>query len=134
MFARDWRWRLSYSPRLVHDSFLPGDNYANTGVGFEHVTPRHVVDASLGWSGGGWEVDGFLRLQSSASGVFSTNGHTFTLEPLGPTVMFDARAAYRVSNNVTLSLAGQNLLFSSARQTAFGKIDQRLLGGLSVHF
>ena len=134
VFARDWRWRLSYAPRLVRDSFNPGDNAANTGVNFEHVTPRHVVDASLGWSSGAWEVDGFLRLQSSADGQFTANGQTFTLVPLGPTVMFDARAAYRVTNNVTLSLAGQNVLFSSARQTAFGKIDQRVLGGVSVHF
>ena len=134
VFARDWRWRLSYAPRLVHDSFTPGDNPANTGVNFEHATPRHVVDTSLGWSSGAWEVDGFLRLQSSADGQFITNRQTFMLVPLGPTVSFDARAGYRINTNVTLSLAGQNVLFSSARQTAFGKIDQRVLAGLSAHF
>lgn len=134
VFAKDWRWRLSYSPRLVRDSFIAGDNYANTGVNFEHVTPRHVFDAALGWSSGAWEVDSFLRLQSSAYGQFATHVQSFTLVPLGPTVIFDARAAYRISNNVSLSLAGQNVLFSSTRQTASGKIDQRFLGGLSVHF
>ncbi len=133
-FAEAWRWNLSYTPLLVRDSFLPGASTANTAIDFQHTTPRHVVNASLGWSGGDWEADGFLRFQSSSAGLFRSPNVTYSLVPIGPTVSFDARIGYRIGDHVTLALSGQNVLFSSARQTVFGKVQQRVIGSLTVGF
>ena len=74
--SQNWRWRLSYSPRLVRDKFKPGAAIFSTGSDYADMTSRHVVDATLGWSLGPWEVDGFLRFQSSGNGLFlSSRGY-----------------------------------------------------------
>jgi iron complex outermembrane receptor protein len=133
-FARDWRWELSYSPRFVHDSFIGSASPSTTGIDYEKTTPRHILNASIGWSSGPWEADSFVRFESSSAGLYAPSYTAYTLVPVGANVSFDARVAYHLGKYVTLSLAGQNILFSSARQTSFGKVEQRLLGGLSASF
>jgi iron complex outermembrane receptor protein len=132
--ARVWHWGLSYTPRLVRDHFVPGVSPENSGVDFQGSTPHHVVDVSLGWAQGAWEADSFLRFQSSSAGLFTQNAQTFTLVPIGNSVSFDARAAYKFNERFTAALSGQNVLFSTARQTVFGKVQQRLLATLTASF
>jgi iron complex outermembrane receptor protein len=133
-FATEWRWGLSYSPRIVHDQFFGIASPSNTGVDFAGTTPRHIVDATLGWSSGAWEADGLLRFTSSSFGLYTANLVSYTAVPIGASVSFDARVAYHVGKNITLSVSGENILFSSARQTSFGKVEQRVLGGLTASF
>ena len=131
--SQNWRWRLSYSPRLVRDKFKPGAAIFSTGSDYADMTSRHVVDATLGWSLGPWEVDGFLRFQSSGNGLFlSSRG--YAVGSVGPVVVADARVGYRVAPGVTLSLSAQNVLFTTPQQTVFGKVEQQLLGSVSVRF
>jgi outer membrane receptor for ferrienterochelin and colicins len=132
--AHAWRWGLSYSPRTVSEHFFPGNSEQTAGFDFARTTPRHVVNASLGWSGGPWELDSFFRFQSSSAGLARSDTGVFTLVPLGPVESCDVHAGYRVNDHITLSLAGQNLFLSSARQTVLGKIQQRIVGALSVGF
>ena len=56
------------------------------------------------------------------------------MAPVGPVAIFDARVGYNVGSGVTLSLSGQNVLFTTVRQTAFSKVEQQLLGSVSVRF
>lgn len=132
--GENWHWHLSYSPRFISDRYKTGAAALNTGTNFSDTTPKHVVDASLGWSQGAWEVDTFLRFQSAAAGLLFNSFQGYALVPLGPTVRFDTRVGYRITDAVTLSFLGQNVLFSSARQTNFSKVEQQVLGRLSVSF
>jgi outer membrane receptor protein involved in Fe transport len=134
-FSHDnWRWQLSYSPRFVQQQFAGVASPATTGSDFPRSTPRHIINASLGWSSGPWEADSFIRFESSSAGVFTPNLSSYSVVPVGASVSVDARIAYHFSKNFTASLSGQNILFSAARQTFFGKVEQRVLGGLTANF
>lgn len=129
-----WRWSAGYSPRIVRDDFYRGASPSTSALDFAHTTPRHVFKASLGWASGPWEVDGFLNVQSAAAGLFTRAATNFSLVPFGTVIAFDARAAYKVTPNVTLSLLGENVLFSSARQNGWSKNEQQVLGQVTAHF
>ena len=133
-FENTWHWTIGYSPRIVRDNFNPLASVSRSGVDFAHTTPRHVVKASLGWSTERWEIDGFLNFQSMAAGVAIGRSLDFGLVPLGAVVAFDARAAYKLTPSMTLSLSGQDILFSSARQTGWSKTEQQLIGQFTAHF
>ena len=96
----------------------------------------HVVDARLGWSGGPWEVDGYLRYESEFQGIELVDP-LLTLGKLSPIpdyVAVDARIAYQVTDNLTLALSGQNLLDSPQRQTSAAAVERRVLVTASVAF
>ncbi len=133
--ATGWRWALAYAPRLVSDHLRPNQPPFATSVDFHHTTPRHVATAALGWSGGDWEADAFLRVQSDAIGfTLAPTGTSFVPVPVGPYAALDARIGYRLTDTVTLSLAGQNLATARQAQTSVGQVDRRVVLGLGVQF
>ena len=129
-----WRWSLGYSPRRVHDALLPNLGATRTGVDFEHTTPKHVANASLGWSGGPWEIDGFARYQSATEGAFTTTALAYTLRPLGAQLNLDGRVAYSFGKNVTISLTGQNLGVHHQVESVDSVIDRRVEANLELRF
>ena len=131
-----WRWRASYTPTAIEDRFAPGFTLANTLVDFEDTTPRHVLNANVGWSRAPWEIDGFLRYQSSFDGIESPGFAAIsgTLAPISAYVSIDARIAYAPSDRITLALAGQNITQSAQRQTASADVERRLLATFAIAF
>ena len=129
-----WRWRLGYSPRFVRDHFDPGLSFANTGVDFRHTTPEHVIDTSVGWTGGRWEIDGFTHYQSSFYGLLTTNYTDYALRRVNNYISVDARVAYHLTDAVTVSVAGQDFLFHTQQQTALSTAQRRIIGSLALQF
>jgi iron complex outermembrane receptor protein len=135
-FAGNWRWSLSYTPEVVTDHFAPGFAVLTTLVDYQHTHPVHIVNASLGWSKGSWEIDGYLRYQS----VFDSIQGSRAMLPIGTLVRVpdyvsvDARIAYRITDNLTLALSGQNLLQSQQTQTSAAAVERRVLVTASVGF
>ena len=128
-----WRWEIGYSPRAVRDKYKNGADLADTATDFAATTPRNVANASLGWSMGAWEADSFIRYESSGTGLFlSQTG--YNLAPVGQVVSLAGRVACRIVKDITVSLAGQNIFLTTARQTAIGKVEQQVLGSVSVSF
>jgi outer membrane receptor for ferrienterochelin and colicins len=132
----DWRWSGSYTPMRIDDRLDAGYNVQNTQVDFENTTPRHVLNASLGWSRARWEVDGFLRYQSSFDGVAGLGDGSVVgvLEPISDYVTLDARVGFAVNRHITLALAGQGLVHSEQRQTSGVDVERRLSGNVTVAF
>ncbi len=134
--SADWRWGLSYTPEVISDHFLPGLNAMTALVDYEHTHPVHMVNANLGWADGPWEVDGYLRYQSQFDSI---QGQSL-LVPSGALVRIpnyvsvDARIAYRITDNLTLALSGQNLLDSPQRQTSAASVERRVYVTASVDF
>jgi iron complex outermembrane receptor protein len=133
-FGRGWRWSLGYSPRRVHDSLLRGAGVTRTGVDFEHTTPQQVGTASLGWTGGPWEIDGFARAQSASEGAYTTDALGYMLRPLGAQLNLDGRIAYTFAKGVTVSLSGQNLGVHHQVESVDSTLDRRVEANLEVHF
>ncbi len=134
-FLADWRWGLSYTPEIVTDHFAAGLTNLTTTTDFQHTNPVHVVNAHLGWSHGPWEVDGFLRYESRFFGLTPTvSGQGAGLLPIADYVSVDARIGYRLTDRVTLALAGQNITRATQRQTSGPNVERRILGTVSVKF
>jgi outer membrane receptor for ferrienterochelin and colicins len=129
-----WRWSISYSPRLVRDYFLPLQTPDQTGVDFEHTTPRHVVDLGGGWSSGKWEIDAAARFESSFEGLTGTRAALFTTTEINNYLSLDARVAYRIRPNLTFSVIGHGITASKQVETSIGSVDRRVLAQLQAKF
>lgn len=131
-----WRWRASYTPQRIRDTFADEVPFEMTLVDFENTTPRHVVNASLGWSRGAWEVDGYVRYQSDFAGIRIADPLTFvpTLQPVSSHASLDARLAYSFTERASLAIAGQNLTQPRQRQTSGPDVERRLLATFTIQF
>jgi iron complex outermembrane receptor protein len=132
----DWRWSASYTPLRIDDRFAPGYVVQNTQVDFENTAPRHVLNGSLGWSRGPWEIDGFLRYQSSFYGVAAPGDGSVggALQPISDYVTIDARLGFALNERITLALAGQGLAHSAQRQSSSVDVERRIYGSVNVAF
>jgi outer membrane receptor protein involved in Fe transport len=134
-FLTDWRWGLSYTPEVVTDHFNPGLTNVTAATDFQHTNPVHVVNANLGWSHGPWEIDGFLRYESSFFGfVPVAAGLTPTLGFINDYVSMDTRIAYQLTDRITLALSGQNITQATQRQTSGPNVERRIFGTITVKF
>ena len=135
-YGDSWRWGLSYTPQLVNDNFAPGYKPVTlTFVNYEKTHPVHVVKANLGWAHDRWEMDGYLLYKSRFQGI-QGNAQLLTLATLVPIpdyVSVDARIAYRVTDNLTLAISGQNLLQSPQKQTSAAMVERRVYVTASIH-
>ncbi len=138
-FADDWRWGLSYTPEVISDHFLPGFSAKSAQVDFADTHPDHVVNANLGWAQGPWEIDGYLRYESAFHGLRTAPGPN-PIVPSGEIVRIadyvsvDARIAYRLTDNLTASLSGQNLLQSPQVQTSAPAIERSVQFAVTANF
>lgn len=129
-----WRWNLGYSPRLVQDRYLPGVSSRFSGIAFAETTPRHVIDAGFGWSGGRWEIDAAARFVSRFNGLVVQPDATFVQTRIDDYLTLDARVAYRVTPQLTLSLVGLGISRRTQQQTALGSVERRVFAALQARF
>jgi iron complex outermembrane receptor protein len=132
-----WRWGASYTPLAVHDRFTPGLTVATTQTAYEETTPRHVLRANLGWARGAWEIDGYLRYQSSIDGIVNPNPLAVAgeLRDIASYVSIDGRVGYRFNERMLVAIAGQGLSREDLRETApGGLVERRLLATFRVSF
>lgn len=129
-----WRWGASLLVQDVDDDFsLPP---VVTVVDFEHTTPERSLRGNVGWTRGPWEVDGFVRYQSSTNmfAGFGANSGAWTLVPVDSYVAVDGRLGFRLNERMTLALSGQNLGHSEQRQTSAPSIERQILATFSLSF
>ena len=140
MFGEAWRWGANYRFESITDFFIPSAQGGTSYVDFQHVTPKHVVKANLGWARGNWEIDTFLYYQSTTRGLarlplppgsFITGSF---LTPVADYLSVDARIAYRVTDWATLAISGQNLAQSPQQQTSGPKVERRVFATLTVNY
>jgi outer membrane receptor for ferrienterochelin and colicins len=125
-----WRWSVGYRLESIDDDSIATTIPISLASDNENTIPHHLVNARLGWTGGRWEIDGYLRYQSESGGLPPT---TLGLQviPLDDFATADARIAYALSDTVTLALSGQNLFTATQRQTAGPEVERRLMLTLS---
>jgi outer membrane receptor for ferrienterochelin and colicins len=134
-FRTNWRWGLSYSLEEVTDHFDPGYTAENSYIDFQGSTPTHLVKGHLGWSQGKWEVDGYMYYQSHTIGLMpGANGLSVVLSPINDYVAIDARAAYRLTERITLAVSAQNLQRAEQQQTSGPDVERRVMGTITVKF
>jgi outer membrane receptor for ferrienterochelin and colicins len=133
--GKDWSWGLGYTAEAINDQFKPGFNVAVTLADCEHTNPVHIMDASLGWAHGPWEINGHLRYSSDHSSIRGIP----SLIPSGSLVHIpgyvtaDARIACQLTDKLTLAVSGDNLLTASQRQTSSAAVERQVMLTLSAN-
>jgi outer membrane receptor for ferrienterochelin and colicins len=130
---KNYRWRVDYRPEWIVDHFTPSAQNGTDFIDYEHTTPVHLVKANLGWANSRWEMDAYLHYQSASQGI-QTEGAVGGLVPVPGFVSMDARAAYKLRDRITWSVAGQNLTQGTQRQTVGPAVERRVLGTMTVTF
>jgi iron complex outermembrane receptor protein len=125
-----WQWELNGRYQSITDAFRPGIAYLD----FAHAVPRYTLNARLGWSGGPWEIDGYIHYQTRTSGLQSTLTGGTMLVPVPDFAAVDGRIGYALTDAMTLAVSGQNLLTDSQRQTSSRPVERRVLGTISFRF
>jgi iron complex outermembrane receptor protein len=132
-FSDHWHWGASYRLETVKDKFTPNARNGTAYTDFQHVTPKQQIKANIGWARDKWEADAAFYYQSATRGLFQTLTGT-DLTPVAAYFNADARIGYRINDNLTLSLSGQNLLQSHQMQTSGPAIERRGFLNLSAAF
>jgi outer membrane receptor for ferrienterochelin and colicins len=132
-FLDHWNWGASYRLETIKDKFTPFAQNSSAFTDFQHVTPKQQIKANIGWAQDKWEADMAFYYQSATRGLFQTGAGT-ALTPIAAYSNADARVGYRINNNLTLSLSGQNLLQSRQVQTSGPAIERRGFLNLSAAF
>jgi len=131
-----FRWGVNYAYALLKDDPDDGNYVSNQpGVpsGFlteEDATPRHRVNARIGVTIDGWELDGWGHYVS----------RIFQERPFQPAMevpdyfQFNARVAYTIADTFTLSLVGTNINRGNTRQDIGPGIEREVRATLSARF
>ncbi len=127
-----WRWGMDYRFEQIDDKFVPAAQNGADLVDFAHSTPRHLINANLGWSGDHWEIDLFARYQSATTGVILTPASVAAQRSIPDYVSLDGRIAYEFADNVTLALSAQNFGAAQQQQTAGPDVERRVLLSVST--
>lgn len=120
-FGDGYRWSADWTWTDISDDAAPGYNLAARKASFAEMAPDQRANLSLGWSGGGWEVDSYVHYSSDFT----------SFDALGP-VSVDAyttvagRVARDFDNGFTVAVSGQNLLDDGQTQTSGLNAERRL--------
>lgn len=127
-------WGIDYAFHKTKD-----DYFTTEVTGFTTVlgsgTPRHKINANLGYTIGAWEFDGYLQYRSGVKLAFdpSVSGRT-GVGKVDPYLMLDGRVAYRMTDTITVALSGIGLDGSSYQTGLLPPAERRVLLTLSADF
>lgn len=126
-FGFDWgtEYRLSFTDK---------NELAAAAVDYHRASPRHLVSSRLGWSGGSFQADGFLRYASAAGGWRSDNFGRPAYAMVTDYASVGARIAFRMENSLTLALEGSNLLRGRQTQTIGFEAERQLFLSMQMDF
>lgn len=116
-------WRADYTWTDVKDSPFPGVNAAARNVAFEQMSPSGRGNLGFDYERGAWEADANLHLVSDYDMVTSAG----VLLPVDSYASLSARVGYRTKGDITLAIAGQNLLEERQQQVVGLQAERRVL-------
>ena len=129
------RWNISYSFESIADHLSINRAGIFSPQDFAHGTPTHSVVVGGGYSIGQWEFDAQSRWQSQYID-YRGDPTIATLLPVKVNDYFVAnlRAGYRLTDNVTVALSGQQFNVSQLRVSAGPPVERRIFLSLTAHF
>ncbi len=134
--ASGFQWNASYAFVVTtDDTVLNQGPTATSPIDYGHSVPRHILTAGVGYTRENLELDLMGRWQSSYRD-FQSTGVGFNLVPveIGNYVILNARAAYRLTDNLTLALTAQQFNMSRLMQSAGPPIERRVIVSVTGHF
>jgi iron complex outermembrane receptor protein len=132
--ASGWRWNASYSFIKIWDHLAINQNGIYSPQNFQQGTPTHAIVLCGGYSVGKWEFDLQTRWQSWFLD-YRANPADVTLQPIvvGNYLLADARAGYRLTDNITVALSLLQFNTSHMLVSAGPPIERRAFVSVTVH-
>ncbi len=137
-FAQNWPWALNYT-WTRSDQHIVG----NTGSVFKRplaldsATPEHKVKAQLSYEQGPWLATVAARYTSNVSqllGSGPTRLGPLVLVDINASLALDAKLAFKVSDKLILTIAGENLTDAAGVDLSPAPAERRLRVGVQVRF
>ncbi len=131
--ASGWRWNASYSFASITDNLVAGFT-ATPNLDYRRGTPQHTVILGGGYSVGKWEFDAQGRWQSTFQDFKASPYSGFDAVQVPNYISLNARAGYRVTENLTLSGTAQQFNVSRLTESAGPPVERRLILAATAHF
>ena len=129
-----FRWNASYSFVTISDHLTMGQGGYVSPQNYAQGTPAHAVVLGGGYTCGRWEFDAQSRWQSWFTD-YRINFGTGLLEPVrvGNYLSADARAAYRLTDNITVALTADQFNVSHLQVSEGPPVERRVFLSLTFH-
>jgi iron complex outermembrane receptor protein len=134
--ASGFRWTATYAFVATTANAAEGVSAITTNpIDYANAAPRHVVTAAIGYTHDRLELDLMARWQSAYVDLLSVGVATL-LRPVSIDgyVTLNARAGYRLTDNLTLALTAQQFNTSRLLQVAGPPIERRVIASVTAHF
>ncbi len=116
-----YHWSGDYTTTDVKDTVFAGHNLAVNKADYAATTPKGRGNASFGWAGGQWSLDGFVHYTSAFDSYLLTTG---ALTPIKAYTTLAANVSYAVTPKMSVALSGQNLGNSHLVETTGLRVPQ----------
>lgn len=132
--AAGFHWQASYSLAATTDHTVLNQGPEPTGiVEYAHSTPEHVAIGAIGYARDRLELDLLARWQSSYLDYrLSADRSALLAVTVDNYVMLDARIGYRLTDTLTVSLAGQQFNQTALVETAGPPVERRVIASMTV--
>ncbi len=132
--ASGWRWNASYAFIVIRDHLSINRNGVYSPQNFQQGTPENAIVLGGGYTVGKWEFDLQSRWQSWFLD-YRANPADVTLQPVvvGNYLLADARAGYRLTDNITVALSLLQFNTASMQVSAGPPIERRAFISITIH-
>ena len=120
-YASGLRWSGDYTSTNVTDTAINNSHLITRLADFSRTTPKSRANASLGWAGGKWTLDGFVHYTSAFDSYALTTG---ALTPIKAYTTLAGNVSYAISAKMSVALSGQNLSDGHQIQTLGMRVPQ----------
>ncbi|EWY41994.1 TonB-denpendent receptor [Skermanella stibiiresistens SB22] len=131
-----WRWGVNYAFEIIDDDLVAAyDDGRAGGAAFEDSTPRHKVNAKLGYTLGAFEADLSAHYVSGAKVPFyQVNTGGTQLVNVDDQITFSGRLGYHVNDVFTVALEGLSFNQTSHRETSMPEVERRVYLSLRADY
>jgi outer membrane receptor for ferrienterochelin and colicins len=131
-----FRWQLSYAFVATTDNTtLNQGSFVTSTIDYARSVPRNVVTAGFGYTRDRLEMDLLGRWQSSYRD-FQTTSSQLLLQPVEVSnyITLNARAAYRLTDNLTVAVTAQQFNTSRLLRAAGPPVERQVIAGITARF
>lgn len=126
-FAPAWNWDANYTWQMIWDDIplAPGVVRTNPELGFAHDTPRHKLNARLGYSDGPWEADLAVHYSSAYAMPDFSRPSPVTERRIDDLVILVPRIGCHLNDAVMAEVSAEGLW--ERRETTLSTLERRVL-------